>query len=650
MNDIVIEQCELRIRRSAATAAPWLDNDDHQALARRVQAIVLPMLEELLAPRLQERPSELITALRLGVTLSAEDLAGAAPLTRTGLRTRLTHEVETALSETENLERQAKIPPSRSETPRSVVHAASAQAVQAETSQAMVDILKSVFSSDRSESTISLFSEPQLFLVLARTLESYAISSGNPLVKKIFHADGTVETGIGDLSTSGRKEIINVLRELTELVSSGSADPSPERSFTQAAVPLLKKAQHILLQRRNTEKNRDLPRTERGNKATRTGRKNVTATGIIHLETPRNVDLSEQRSSGIDTGMAFRDGMVPGRYFLDHALPLLALAALARHGIVQSLALDTPHPAVAATIATGIALKTLPADKAQGAGAWSSTALRAAAMATGRQTKPVGGDFLAASSHVPHGGLFARSQVAAALIDSLSSGGALPLVQTGERFILLDPDGFYPIVAGSPRALVPFLLSLDRIFFLYPSDSKHWPILEAAGLAVVAEGAALRSEGAGPIIGPSGWHGHATSATRLHPGIHARLPKDAAKAAHAAKIWQQLGTDLPLVAHPAEDTRTLLMNELITLLAGFALSDMGWALYLHDPASWKEPDPMLVKKRFADLSGWLEVSATQVTVALPLGRRFTDLRNAGLLDTVCSLPGWPGRDIAFRGG
>lgn len=92
------------------------------------------------------------------------------------------------------------------------------------------------------------------------------------------------------------------------------------------------------------------------------------------------------------------------------------------------------------------------------------------------------------------------------------------------------------------------------------------------------------------------------------------------------------------------------MRAPLALLAGFALSEIGLALARCDADAWADPDPLLAIDRFASLSGDVVVEDACVRVVLPLGRRFIDLRNAGLLATRGGVPWWPGRRIEFTGG
>ena len=60
--------------------------------------------------------------------------------------------------------------------------------------------------------------------------------------------------------------------------------------------------------------------------------------------------------------------------------------------------------------------------------------------------------------------------------------------------------------------------------------------------------------------------------------------------------------------------------------------------------------PGLALSRFADFDGIVRADARDVTVSLPLGRRFFDLREHGFLDDVRALPWFGGRTLRFQSG
>jgi hypothetical protein len=648
MSDIVIGQCDLRIRRPAGTAPPWLADDDHRALARRVQGIVLPMLEELLAPRLAARPGAQGRNLRLDLKLTALDLSGVAPLARPALRARLVEAVENALADAEAApfpDTPARPDASAADTPAPPVRTpAPATGIGA----TAATYLTQLFADDHSAAAARLLPTDRLVDLLAQTLAALAAgrSEGSPTIGSTDNAgDHPAPDRLPDRQ---RAELLAVLRELASLARAPVGDDAMDTAAGRAAQRAIATARRLL---------------DRVRMARPAVTKAVRGTEQPHSDTAISAPRSEAEGheprpagSSVNTALPVpllveaSAGIAPGRYFVDHVLPFLGLAVLARHGIANALMLDTKSRDVLAAVAAAVALKSLPPDTARGAGAWPAGARQAVTLASGLDSAPDGATFAAAAGRLGNSGSFARAAAAAALLGSLAPRCALPLVVRDDRLALFDPGGLYPVAAGAPETLLPLLADIGRLLFLHGTEPTVWAALVAAGLPVVAGGPPLADEQAAPVIGPRGWMGRASATARLSPGLRARLPDDAAVAGRAAEVWSALGPQASLLARPALGGNDRLFDELTTLLAGFVLADMGWALWRRDAATWEQPDPLLVRDRFADLSGWVEVGTRRITVALPLGRRFSDLRDAGLLDTVAGLPWWPGREIAFRGG
>lgn len=644
MTDLAIRQCALVIRRPAGTAAPWLDGDDHRAVARRVQAIVLPMLEELLAPRLRDRPGAQDLPLEIDLTLAARDLAGAAPLARPHLRARLADAVEAALAAAElNAPRalQARAAQERDAAP--VPHEGP-ETMPAPPAAHVLRVLKRLFAGGAQAGAISLLSLPTLAALLEQVLD--ALPPGPSAAPRIAatHREPASSAHARGGRDAPRAALVAALEALATALSAA------RRSAAEAQPVADMKALRAQAERALAEAARGPARARDGHKpsperpaerarlaGTETARPRVADPS--RPEGPRHRPIDDA-STGSVTGLA------PGRHDLDSALPFLALAVLARHGIADAMTLDMPDPASCRTLAAGVALKALPC----GPTGWNAGDLRSSAQAVGLGTAPDGAAFAAAAARLSSGGACCRAVAAAALLGSLDTHGTLPLVEHRDQIVLFDPGGLYPVACGTVPALISLLRATRRTFFLAPADPGVWHALDAAGLPVIAEGPALPAERAAPVAGPGGWRGRATPATRLSRGLRARLPVDAAQAMRATEVWHALDAGAPLTRHPADRDRMHALSDLATLLAGFALADIGWNLFGHDPASWAEPDPLLVRKRFADLSGWLEVGSRRITVILPLGRRALDLRDAGLLDTVGVLPWFPGRDVAFRAG
>ncbi len=647
MSDIVIGQCDLRIRCPPGTAPPWRGDDDHRALSRRVQGIVLPMLEELLAPRLLARPAAQWRNLRLDLKLTALDLSGVAPLARPALRARLVEIVEIALAEAEASaipDRPTGTDAGTADAPPGPVPTAGPAARIA---AMLAAYLARLFAGDHSAAAAWLLPTDRLIALLEQTLSTLTTGSLASRLTTVPPATAADHPAPAGLAGGERVELLAALRDLASLARPPTDGTATDTVAGREARRAIANAQRLLDRVRMAE-----PATAQA--VRRTDQPLGHAAVGAH---PTIVAGSEPHPAGPAANTALpatpllevAAAIVPGRYFVDHALPFLGLAVLARHGIADALMLDTASRDVFAAIAAAVALKSLPPDTARGPGAWTTEARQAAALAAGLCSAPDGATFCAAAARLRNCGEFARGAAAAALLGSLAPRGALPLVVRDGRLALFDPGGLYPVAAGAPEVLLPLLADTGRLLFLHGTEPAIWAALAAAGLPVVAVGPPLGDEPAVPITGPRGWLGRATAAVRPSPGLRARLPDDAAVAKQAAEVWSTLGPQASLLARAALEGADRLFDEFTELLAGFALADMGWSLWRRDPASWEQPDPLLVRERFADLSGWVEVGTHRITVALPLGRRFSDLRDAGLLDTVAGLPWWPGQAIAFRG-
>ena len=88
------------------------------------------------------------------------------------------------------------------------------------------------------------------------------------------------------------------------------------------------------------------------------------------------------------------------------------------------------------------------------------------------------------------------------------------------------------------------------------------------------------------------------------------------------------------------------METSLTLAASLALGTIAWTL-------WRErevTDPLLALERFGDLDARVHSTAATLHVRLPLGRRFWDLRDHGLLADVHDVPWLDGRAITFGAG
>ena len=82
------------------------------------------------------------------------------------------------------------------------------------------------------------------------------------------------------------------------------------------------------------------------------------------------------------------------------------------------------------------------------------------------------------------------------------------------------------------------------------------------------------------------------------------------------------------------------------LATALALGMIGWTL-------WREREavtPLLALQRFADLDARVSFRPDRVQVHLPLGRRFMDLKQGGLLEDIADVPWFDGRPLLFAQG
>jgi len=166
--------------------------------------------------------------------------------------------------------------------------------------------------------------------------------------------------------------------------------------------------------------------------------------------------------------------------------------------------------------------------------------------------------------------------------------------------------------------------------------------LDHAGIRFVTNALPGRSERWHPIGGRPGkrwWTNDGlTPPERLRAS--ARLLAPAAEM--AAACWQEIGAKRPSVPRLREDT----FDSGLTLAAATALGTIAWEL-------WREREttsPPLALARFHDFEARIRVDGGTVRVLLPLGRRFFDLSEHGLLEDVAGVPWFGGRIVQFRSG
>jgi hypothetical protein len=327
------------------------------------------------------------------------------------------------------------------------------------------------------------------------------------------------------------------------------------------------------------------------------------------------------------------------------------LQRLAGHGILAAAAALDECPGEAESIAGlayAIALRSQ--DRPAEGGRWSASQRADAARLAGRSEPPEAAGLLAAARDAREICDAAAGAVGAILIAGHRAGLPLPLLADTGRLVVFESEGLFPLCRLSGPRVAEAFAGRDESFFVACPDPALLRDIDTAGLLAVAAGPPARGESWRSAVAGRGWRGM----TNLSPGrfkaLAPGLPAAERAARRASEVWRALTCDRPLVPGSSPDEELLELDRTAALLAGFALADIAWTLCGLDPAAWAEPDPLLAVERFADLSATLDVAPDRVTVRLPLGARFTHLRDAGLLETVDRVPWWPGRAIAFEGG
>jgi hypothetical protein len=324
-----------------------------------------------------------------------------------------------------------------------------------------------------------------------------------------------------------------------------------------------------------------------------------------------------------------------GELRVGSVLPFLLVGPLARTGY-----LDAIGPALAGVdlqaplFAAALAYKVLGAPER----GWRRTGEDNAAAAA-----------FAGLTEVPDLGDFARRvRPALPVLDgvlalSLCRGHepADPLLITGvdDGLLLVDAQGMFPIAwAPDVRGLLPHWTACGRPSVLVcdsPLPTTCLRDLASAGVPLMTDVRPLRGDPLSRLPWRTPLWTHGTPESRLA----AELP---GYADHAADLVRSLFTTRFAVSRAQGSP----LERSVGLAASLSLGMIAWTL-------WREretPNPVLALTRFADLEATIWYEPEVVRVRLPLGRRHTDLWQAGLLTDVPNVVWLDGRSLTFSGG
>ncbi|HMG72001.1 MAG TPA: hypothetical protein VK582_00755 [Pyrinomonadaceae bacterium] len=222
----------------------------------------------------------------------------------------------------------------------------------------------------------------------------------------------------------------------------------------------------------------------------------------------------------------------------------------------------------------------------------------------------------------------------------------LLLLRTGATeetgFLLVKVEGLYPIqYAASVSGLRQVLIELDSIILIPESSAEpgllRW--LDQEGFRFVTDAMPTRGERwrTLPRSPQQRWWTNEAIMSDSALVKVARTLRDAAE--EVATLWRVLADQRPAI--PLADDKTL--DHHLTLAASVAMGTIAWEL-------WRDREPTaphLVLQRFGDLEARVTRKRDVVHVSLPLGKRFQDLRDHGLLDDVADVPWLNGRMLKF---
>jgi hypothetical protein len=333
------------------------------------------------------------------------------------------------------------------------------------------------------------------------------------------------------------------------------------------------------------------------------------------------------------------------------ALPFLLLGPLARIGYLDTLHATLEAAGLHAQLPCFpmlLARKAL--DPPQRGWHFSPASTAAAAALAGLREpvpEPVITDFarLFAPHLSPLDGL-----VSDKLVEGHRKGAPLILIRadakTARGLWLVDDDGLLPISWSSkPPQLFRHLARMEGDIVLVPAESAQPEILtqlDDAGFSFITDAPPTRGEYWRRLTG-TGTERLWSNAPRSKDSALLKAAANLGSAgAEAQELWQKLSIERPAIVVQScpEVERSL------TLAAALALGTLAWTL-------WREREPttpLLALDRFGDLDARVRFTRDAVQVRLPMGRRYQDLFDHGLLAEVRGVPWLDGRPLQFSAG
>jgi hypothetical protein len=325
------------------------------------------------------------------------------------------------------------------------------------------------------------------------------------------------------------------------------------------------------------------------------------------------------------------------------ALPFLVLGPLARAGYLARLAgmLEAARAgALAHGFGHGLARKVLAAP----ALGWLRASGEVAAAAALGARADCDEDSISGVARAlrPQSSVLDRCIAETLVRDHRATAGWI-LARAPSGAVLFDEDGLVPVALGEPGAFAPRIAPSGSVAFLGEAcaGEADLDVLDALQIPYGTEASLAHREGADDFVGADGrrrWiarHGGQRGRLRALATCGRELGEEALAG------WSALRNERPALRPGVDAT----FENTLALAAAYALGVIAWTLW----STRERPTPATALERFADFDARVHVTRAAVHVALPLGRRFWDLRDRGLLADVRGVP-WLGRPVTFGTG
>lgn len=368
-------------------------------------------------------------------------------------------------------------------------------------------------------------------------------------------------------------------------------------------------------------------------------------------KTPTILSLSDTNLESFQSSQMFSSIGI-GEYSVSSVLPFLCLGVLHRLGYLEAHTATLKACGLnlnqSKMFAIGLAYKLLDPPKR----GWnrSKSSLHSGAIFAGLE-QPIPDAFIHSFQRQVAKGLSGMDAVLTqTLIEGHNPNKPLFLekidMNLGGGFLLLDCEGIFPIAWDiNLKVIAKIIKDFGPISVLIPQNSidlKLVDLLTAHGIRFVTDAPPTRGEDWRELRTPFSnkfWTNdtEGSSQNSLKAGVQIFQIGEQAK-----RFIKELIGDRPAIS--SEKGQEL--EKTLTLASGVSLATIAWTLFRNREST----DPMLTLERFGNLDARVRFEAKAVKVRLPLGRRYQDLYEHGLLFDVPGVPWLDGRVLEFSGG